>query len=341
MNTAYLTRIVTATLTIILCTVHAFGAELTRVEIAQNLATAFSDQIAHGTSDVNEFLNSKGFDEGPLADEVRNIIDAKALLSQYHIEVASSRSRSRAESWQQLSPSRRKALLSLNPVPAPTGDSPLLKAANARARADAEDNGPEEIMKKAPSFDPAEIRMRNAGISFSSGFGIARSGGTDHSILTGIARWNWIQKKSAARWNSLVAQDSKDKVEYALVPYFGEYYYWDSTDHGTITGDYVAWSGSRFFPTLTSFGPFIGTSLDGEKITMGTKEVRPYLAGISAGFGFYDQAASLVYLEVGTTISPHNGFEDSDLYFGISVDAILLTKIMGIRNKPETETPQK
>lgn len=189
-----------------------------------------------------------------------------------------------------------------------------------------------------------DARLRNAGISFSSGYGVARARVKkpdgrdtldDRGVATIMARWNLIQRKTTAKWNQRVGDRNSDG--YSLVPYFGHTEYalrrYDVRDRPyprrPESGNLI--SEVLFNPTF--FGPFFGSAVVGEKLpepgsTTGGTE-RPYLVGISLGFGFYDEASPLVYFDVGKTVSPQHGFEDTRLFYGFSFDAIVFTKILG------------
>ena len=189
-----------------------------------------------------------------------------------------------------------------------------------------------------------DARLRNAGISFSSGFGIARAhvthaGGPDtiddKAVGSIMARWNLIQRKATAKWNQRVGARNADG--YSLVPYFGHTEY---AVHGHKVRDRPYprgmdsdsfLDGLIFSPTF--FGPFFGSGIVGEKLpepgsTSGSTE-RPYLLGWSLGLSFYDEASPLIYFDVGKTVSPQHGFNESRFFYGFSFDAIVFSKIVG------------
>ncbi len=93
-------------------------------------------------------------------------------------------------------------------------------------------------------------------------------------------------------------------------------------------------------PELTTFGPFFGTAIIGERVRFGSKEERPYLAGLSLGWGFGDEASSLVCIDVGATISPNSGFRHSRAFVGASFDGIVLGNLLGLTRKAGAQTGQ-
>ncbi|HEY8995450.1 MAG TPA: hypothetical protein VIM71_12350 [Lacunisphaera sp.] len=169
-----------------------------------------------------------------------------------------------------------------------------------------------------------DIFFRNAGISFSGGYGLIK----DQSVGAIIARWNVRQAEATLWYNNQVAKASKDGYE--QVPYFGmnrdEFMGWYEKARGHAASERQSW--------LTAWGPFIGGTVNGDKIDSGAGEERPYLLGLSFGFGFSTEAASLFYVDVGTTISPKQGLKSNKLYVGFSADAELLGKLFDrIRGK--------
>lgn len=176
-----------------------------------------------------------------------------------------------------------------------------------------------------------EVLLRNAGIAFSQGFAVIFSdaGDDEASVGTIFARWNWLQRSAAGKWNRWIGE--KNPEGYAMVPYRGHIEYRD--EDGTYTETKPEGRSTRTLPELTFFGPIYGTAALGEKISNGTDTFRPYLVGLSLGWGFLDEAAPLVYVDAGATVSPSDGFEDSRFFAGISCDALVLGKILGLTRK--------
>lgn len=197
-------------------------------------------------------------------------------------------------------------------------------------------NGRHAIVE-IPNKSPDDVALRNAGISFSQGFGIAfspSSKGDDASVGVLLARWNWLQRSAAGKWNRWVGQNNAEGD--AQVPYRGKIEYWlgwkDYTDGRPPERRERTW------PELTALGPFLGTAVVGEKVKFGANEERPWLVGISTGLGFYKDAASLLYIDAGVTVSPKSGFDHSHFYGGISLDGILLGKMLGLTRNAHLPT---
>jgi hypothetical protein len=186
-----------------------------------------------------------------------------------------------------------------------------------------------------------EVLLRNAGVSFSQGFGVAfspRSQGDDASIGTLLARWNWLQRSAAAKWNRWVGQNPGEGV--SQVPYRGKVEYWleenerpDPAKRNRYTDAMPAVRRSRTWPELTSFGPFFGTAIVGDRVKFGSSTERPYLLGLGSGFGFFEDASSVLYLDLGVTVSPTSGIDHSKFFAGASFDGIVLGKLLGLTRK--------
>ena len=204
-----------------------------------------------------------------------------------------------------------------------------------------------------PAFN-VDAKLRNAGISFASGAGVIRhrgGSGGDATAGTVVARWNLIQRYATARWNQRVGDRNLDG--YGLVSNYGNI---EFRSRGLIKG-FTAGKAEELYrntymrvardgsvlPNLTFIGPFFGSTVLGDKIrepgtvAADNKYERPYLVGLSVGWGFFDEASSLVYLDFGKTISPHKGMDGTRTYLGISFDAVVFEKLItGIRGTATT-----
>jgi hypothetical protein len=198
-------------------------------------------------------------------------------------------------------------------------------------------SGGRKAVVEIPTKAIGDVALRNAGISFSQGLGVVftpASQGSDASIGTMIGRWNWLQRSAAGKWNRWVGDNNGEGD--AQVPYRGKIEYWlgwkDYTDAKPATRR------SRTWPELTAFGPFIGTGIIGDKVKFGAKEERPWLVGLSGGWGFYKDAASLLYIDAGITVSPSSGIDHSKFFAGASLDGIVLGQILGFTRKAHLPT---
>lgn len=206
-----------------------------------------------------------------------------------------------------------------------------------------------KVAAKAGGDKPAEkevnkdAKLRNAGFSFSQGFGIVTGAG-DASVGTLIVRWNALQRRTTLKWNELVNYGARKGGDYAQIDYFG-------SKGGALLEDQLTSRASvrrvnnlLDFKVLcpTAIGPFLGSGVIGEKVKFGqdsagnAKMQRPYLLGASLGWGFYDQAGSAFYLDFGYSVSPTSGFKHSRPFLGISLDGLVLGKIIGYVRKPAT-----
>lgn len=204
----------------------------------------------------------------------------------------------------------------------------LAKEEVAEAKTKAVDEYGSTGVTDIPVKSAEDVLLRNAGISFSQGFGVAfgpKDDG-DASMGTLIARWNWLQRSAAGKWNRWVGQNNGEG--YAQVPYRGRIEYWDGW--GNYTDVMPRARRPHTLPEFTAFGPFVGSGAVGEKVKFGAATERPYLVGLTFGWGFLDEAASLLYVDLGVTVSPNSGFEHSKFFAGVSMDAIILSKVIGL-----------
>lgn len=185
----------------------------------------------------------------------------------------------------------------------------VIKAAAMKAAQDAEDG--------------VDAKFRQAGVSFSTGGGVVGKGSAGGTIGTVIARWNVIQARTTARHN---ARRDLAKVGYSRVLTGGGigqvFKFTKAQELAGLPEDKV--------PFLTAVGPFIGRAIQGDSIQIGAKRERPWLLGASLGFGTYDQASSLFYLEAGYALSPSQGFSHAKGFVGLSFDAVVFSKITGL-----------
>ena len=194
--------------------------------------------------------------------------------------------------------------------------------------------------KTPPPIDPgtgelADTVLRNLGLSFGLGVG-STVGGQSNSVLeSGLLRWNLIQEQATIRWNdkqSVGGQGGK-RVGYGLAALQGRKLMEDEFGYvqNTEALEKIFWR-SDYYPT--SFGPFIGSAIPSNYAYFGHNpdgtpiKARPYLVGIQAGWGFYNEAGSLIYFDIGTTVSPNSGFRYSKPYFGISADGLVLLHLL-------------
>lgn len=188
-----------------------------------------------------------------------------------------------------------------------------------------------------PTKSPEDVALRNAGISFSQGFGVAFSPsgrGSDATLGTLIARWNWLQRSAAGKWNRWVGENNAEGD--AQVPYRGRIEYW--LGRRQYTDARPPERRSKTLPEFTAFGPFLGTAITGDKVKFGSEEERPWIIGLSTGWGFYKDAASLLYIDVGAAASPSSGLDHAQLFAGASLDAIVLGRILGLTRKAHLPT---
>ncbi len=179
--------------------------------------------------------------------------------------------------------------------------------------------------------------LRNNGVSFATGIGFIHNDEQDATLGSVLVRFNFCQRKATAKWNQRVGTQNIEG--YAQVPYWGivEYYNREKSDDPyQITR--APLKSAPSLPEFTFLGLFFGSGVLGEKIMTQGDEERPFLAGVSAGIGFYKEAAPFITLDVGSTISPKHAFKDSSLYVGISLDALVLTEIFGRVRKPVSGT---
>ncbi len=177
-----------------------------------------------------------------------------------------------------------------------------------------------------------EVKLRNAGISFAQGFGVAfspKSEGDDAALGTLIVRWNWLQRSAAAKWNRWVGENNADGD--AQVPYRGKFEYWLKINRYSDAKPLTR--RNKTIPEWTAFGPFFGTAIVGDSVRFGTKTERPYLVGLSSGWGFFQEASSLLYVDLGVTVSPTSGVDHSKFFAGVSFDALVLGKMLGMTRK--------
>ncbi len=183
---------------------------------------------------------------------------------------------------------------------------------------------------KKPEID-VDARLRNAGLAFTAGFGVIDGKTSDSTVSTVQVRWNFWQRRATAKWNQLLGESEPDGYKY--MRYYGKLEFYDrdaAKPTDVFKSKYNAQGWSSKLPALSFLGLFLGRAVTGEKIALpdGNTE-RPYIIGASIGLGFYDQAASLAYIDIGTTVSPRRGFDQSRPYAGISLDAVVLAKVLG------------
>ncbi len=307
------------------------------------------DYLSSGETDIDAFLEGQGVDGTELGQLTLDALEQlspllnltprrlPAPIEPLNLNRLNTAARESSEYLDSLSAFRRDGVLALNSIPPETvnrtSTGVFVQTTNGESK-------PVELstskQEENSSFNPQDIRLRNAGFSLSTGAGLVKSTSSDDAIaMSLIARWNLGQRKATAKWNSLILKKGKD---FGIVPYYGQPVFWDKDSQKVIPAApkdrYLGYNR----PELTTWGPFIGSTAAGEKIEMGGEQVRPYLVGLSFGFGFYDQAASFLYFDIGRTVSPNKGFEDSDYYFGISLDGVVLGNILGhLRNTPVTQ----
>jgi len=200
-------------------------------------------------------------------------------------------------------------------------------------------------------------QLRDYGISFAEGLGYVGNthGGSGTSAL--IVRWNWLQERSTIRWNDWVRESAGT---YPKIPYFGRQG-WDLVedripnpydDNPKKIQDILTYRWSVANPVRTifspnTFGPFFGGGVIGNKVAFGHDDKgavisqRPYLVGLSFGWGRYEGGASTVYVDVGASISPTTGFAYSKPYIGFSLDASLFGDVFDyIRNSKPVPSDQ-
>jgi hypothetical protein len=199
--------------------------------------------------------------------------------------------------------------------------------------------------KATPVIDPgsgqlSDTVLRNIGISFGLGVGTAVGAHSSSVLESGILRWNLIQEQATIRWNDKqsVAGFGAKRVGYGFSDIQGSKLMEDEFGYTAKTDaiENIFWR-PDWYPT--SFGPFFGTAVPGNYAVFGNNpngtpiKERPYMAGIQIGWLFYDEASSLLYFDIGTTISPNSGFRYSKPYVGVSADGlVLLNLIDGIRS---------
>lgn len=204
------------------------------------------------------------------------------------------------------------------------------------------------VVADTPPAQDADTLLRKRGIAFTAGVGVilGRAHAGDSGVGTLMARWNWVQQHATALWNQKIGANNPDGD--TLVSYYGQIEYarpnrWRSYR----LNPYAERDTSGFLNMISNpsfFGPFFGSVIAGDRIQVpggvaGEKE-RPYLAGLGIGFSYYREAASLVYLDWGWTVSPSKGFKGSSNYVGLSFDGVVLEKIFqGIRGRKSPVAP--
>jgi hypothetical protein len=199
--------------------------------------------------------------------------------------------------------------------------------------------------KTTPVIDPgtgklADTVLRNIGISFGAGVGVAIGASSSSVLEVGLLRWNMIQEQATIRWNDKqsVAGQGALRVGYGFTGIQGTKLMEDEFGYTADTNaiEDIFWR-SEWYPT--SFGPFFGTAMPGNYSTFGHNssgtliKERPYLTGVQIGWLFYDEASSLLYLDIGSTISPNSGFRYAKPYIGVSADGLVLLKLIdGVRS---------
>lgn len=321
------------------------SAVIDQDQLVRQLVTAFLAQPDTSAEALQTFLSAEGLAGSALAKRVTELVRQVAALRAAGFEIASppspatpppdpkeSAKTTAAAYLDGLSTSRRNAVLSVRGVLPATYRTQPAKALEAFVASGPFTDG--FFPPTTPSKSAEDVLLRNAGFSISTGFGVADGKQGDALLLTAVARWNWLQRRATAKWNAMIGPDSTD---HALIPYYGNYYYWTKSEaapSGAYSPIYTAPFQTRFFPPWTAFGPFVGTALAGERVTFGDDEERPWLLGLSFGFGFLDEAASFLYVDVGTTVSPSHGFDDSGWFIGASFDGLVLGKLLGLRRGP-------
>lgn len=184
-----------------------------------------------------------------------------------------------------------------------------------------------------------DVALRDAGIAFSQGVGVAfgNKADGDASLGTLLVRWNWLQRSASGKWNRWLAHGTTDDSK-AQIPFRGQIEYWleaEERDKSGLryTSAAPALRRARTLPEFTTFGPFFGTAIVGDKVTFGAKKERPYLVGLSGGWGLFQDAASVFSIDLGVTVSPTSGIDHSKFYAGVSFDGVVLGRILGFTRK--------
>lgn len=188
---------------------------------------------------------------------------------------------------------------------------------------------------RTPPALATDAWLRNNGLSFATGLGIAHRAGADRPVGTLIARWNVWQRIATAKWNQRIGDNNPEG--YAQVPFWGAVEYYDRSKEGIKNRIVSVRAPAQTLPVLPEMsflGPFLGRAMLGEKIITKGDEERPYVIGTSIGFGFYREAAPFVTFDAGKTISPKHGLKGSSNYFGVSFDALVLSSITGFMKGP-------
>lgn len=172
--------------------------------------------------------------------------------------------------------------------------------------------------------------LREYGISLGAGFGVTKAGDSSASLAVVLARYNFLQTETTENWTrknfqEAAAKRSKFTQATAREARPALLNFKDAPAPGNEAGP-----DKQFF---TYFGPFFGRALNGNKVPFGTKMERPYLLGLGLGFGSGPEASSAVYVDLGTTISPTQGFQGAKPYIGMSFDAIVLGKLLPAFNQ--------
>ena len=178
--------------------------------------------------------------------------------------------------------------------------------------------------------------MRDYGISFSQGFGVGHGAHHDAGLAVLIVRVNLLQERSTIKWNQLVARSDRTDGQYKKINYYGNRGwalvkdYVGPDDEPDTMRSVLQWR--KIVPTAV--GPFFGGGVLGDKFDFGhnadgtLRSERPYLAGLSVGWGFINGGGSEIYVDVGATLSPTTGFAYSRPYFGVSIDGELFGAII-------------
>lgn len=215
-----------------------------------------------------------------------------------------------------------------------------------------------------------EAFFRDKGIIFAAGAGVVSMRGKGATMGTATVRWNFLQARTTARWNRTIGLQNE---YYQPMTYQGRVLFFEPKALSKKQqGDYAAavadkrrllyhlhadnfradlpdTPGSddakkfwRTLPPLTFCGPLVGSAVSGERVEFADgKKERPYLLGLSLGWGYSDHAASLLYLDVASTFSPSTGFRHARPYIGISLDGELFGKLFDFvrSNKKPATTP--
>ena len=178
--------------------------------------------------------------------------------------------------------------------------------------------------------------LREYGFAFSFGAGTSIDGSKSALMQSLFVRYNLRQDYATKLWNQKQSSHragSETEMKTADTPLK-----FSGNSSGLLdsNGAVIAPTGmiQNLTHKLTFSGPVIGRALDGEKINMGGRDVRPWLLGWGLGFGLGPEGSSALYVDLCATASPYSGFAHAKPYVGVSFDGTVALKLFKFIGEP-------